>query len=82
MLKRTNKTISLKIKLKGDQQNKFAVGSTVELFSGSEILRQELIPSRGFQSSIDYTMTFGIGTKKLIPCKLFGLTEKRKPLKK
>ena len=55
----------IKVKLKGDNQNKFAVGSVVELFSGKEILRQELIPSRGFQSSIDYVMTFGIGTKKI-----------------
>ncbi|MFV5700560.1 VCBS repeat-containing protein [Flavobacterium sp. XS2P12] len=55
----------VKVKLKGDNQNKFAVGSVVELFSGKEILRQELIPSRGFQSSIDYVMTFGIGTKKI-----------------
>ena len=45
--------------------NKFGVGSVVELFSGNEIIRQELIPSRGFQSSIDYVMTFGIGTKKI-----------------
>ncbi|MFV8370988.1 VCBS repeat-containing protein [Flavobacterium sp. LB2P74] len=55
----------IKVKLKGEGQNKFAVGSVVELFSGKEILRQELIPSRGFQSSIDYVMTFGIGTKKI-----------------
>ena len=55
----------VKVKLKGDNQNKFAVGSIVELFSGKEILRQELIPSRGFQSSVDYVMTFGIGTKKI-----------------
>lgn len=55
----------LKIKLKGDGQNRFAIGSVVELFSANEILRQELIPSRGFQSSIDYVMTFGIGTKKI-----------------
>ncbi|OXA74473.1 RNA-binding protein [Flavobacterium branchiophilum] len=55
----------VKFQLKGDNQNKFAVGSVVELFSGTEILRQELIPTRGFQSSIDYTMTFGIGTKKI-----------------
>ncbi|MNF36359.1 FG-GAP repeat protein [compost metagenome] len=55
----------VKVKLKGDQQNKFGVGSIVELFSGSEIIRQELIPSRGFQSSIDYVMTFGIGSKKI-----------------
>jgi enediyne biosynthesis protein E4 len=55
----------IKIKLKGDDQNKFAVGSVVELFSGKTIIRQELIPSRGFQSSMDYVMTFGIGTKKI-----------------
>jgi hypothetical protein len=53
----------IKVKLKGEGQNKFGVGSVVELFSGEEIIRQELIPSRGFQSSIDYVMTFGIGTK-------------------
>ncbi len=55
----------LKVKLKGEGQNKFAVGSVVQLFSGSEIMRQELIPTRGFQSSIDYVMTFGIGNKKI-----------------
>lgn len=55
----------VKVKLKGDNQNKFALGSIVELFSGNEIIKQELIPSRGFQSSIDYVMTFGIGTKKI-----------------
>jgi hypothetical protein len=55
----------IKVKLKGEGQNTFAVGSVVELFSGKEILRQELIPSRGFQSSVDYVMTFGIGNKKI-----------------
>jgi len=55
----------IKVKLKGDQHNKFAVGSVVELFSGKETIRQELIPSRGFQSSMDYVMTFGIGNKKI-----------------
>ncbi len=55
----------IKVKLKGANQNKFAIGSVVELFAGKEIIRQELIPSRGFQSSIDYVMTFGIGTKKI-----------------
>ena len=55
----------IKVKLKGDNPNKFAIGSIVELYSGKEIIHQELIPSRGFQSSIDYVMTFGIGTKKI-----------------
>jgi hypothetical protein len=55
----------IKVKLKGNNKNKFGLGSVVQLFSGKEIIRQELIPSRGFQSSIDYVMTFGIGTKKI-----------------
>ncbi|MBC7748713.1 MAG: VCBS repeat-containing protein [Methylotenera sp.] len=62
---RNKKNHYIKVKLKGEGQNTFAVGSVVELFSGKEILRQELIPSRGFQSSVDYVMTFGIGTKKI-----------------
>nr|WP_317129291.1 FG-GAP-like repeat-containing protein [Flavobacterium restrictum] len=61
--KKTNKYI--KVKLKGDGLNQFAIGSVVQLFSGKEIIRQELIPSRGFQSSVEYAMTFGIGTKKI-----------------
>ncbi|MBP6556796.1 MAG: VCBS repeat-containing protein, partial [Flavobacterium sp.] len=55
----------VKVKLKGNDKNQFAIGSVVELYSNTEILRQELIPTRGFQSSIDYTMTFGIGSKKI-----------------
>ena len=55
----------IKVQLTGDKNNVFAVGSVVELFAGQEIMRQELIPSRGFQSSVDYVMTFGIGSKKI-----------------
>ncbi len=55
-----------KIKLKGQAPNTFAVGSLVKVFIGDQILRQELIPSRGFQSSIDYAMTFGIGQNNTI----------------
>ena len=55
----------VKVKLKGEAGNTFAVGSVVELYSGKEIIRQELIPSRGFQSSADYVLTFGIGAKKI-----------------
>ncbi len=52
----------LKIQLKGAQKNTFAIGSVVEVYRNTEILRQQLIPSRGFQSSTDYVMTFGLGT--------------------
>ncbi|MFV5684181.1 VCBS repeat-containing protein [Flavobacterium sp. GB2R13] len=72
----------VKVKLKGDNQNKFAVGSVVELYSGKEIIRQELIPSRGFQSSIDYVMTFGIGTKKIDSLQVIWPNGKSQTIKK
>lgn len=56
----------LKIDLKGDVPNTFGIGSVVELFTDNEIIRQELIPSRGFQSSVAYEMTIGLGQKKQI----------------
>lgn len=51
----------LKVKLNGVDQNTFAIGSTVSLYSGENHYHRELIPSRGFQSSIDYNMVFGLG---------------------
>jgi hypothetical protein len=72
----------VKVKLKGENQNKFAIGSVVQLFSGKEIIRQELIPSRGFQSSIDYVMTFGIGTKKIDSLQVIWPNGKYQTIKK
>jgi hypothetical protein len=54
----------LKIKLKGKAPNTFAVGSIVEIYSNNKTIRQELVPSRGFQSSIEYSLTFGLGNSK------------------
>jgi enediyne biosynthesis protein E4 len=47
--------------LKGKEKNRFAIGSKVQLFIGNEILTRELFPSRGFQSSVDYKLIFGLG---------------------
>ena len=55
----------IQVNLKGSDNNKFAVGTVVELFCKNEILRQELIPTRGFQSSVEYKMTFGLGNKTI-----------------
>jgi hypothetical protein len=49
--------------LSGAENNKFAIGSKVVLYVGSEILSRELIPARGFQSSIDYKMIIGLGNR-------------------
>ena len=49
------------IQLKGEGNNTFAVGSKIQLFIGDQILTKEVIPSRGFQSSVDYKQIIGIG---------------------
>jgi hypothetical protein len=51
----------LALKLQGYGQNTFAIGSKVFVFKNGEKLNFQLIPTRGFQSSIDYKMLFGLG---------------------
>lgn len=51
----------LKVRLAGDGHNRFGVGSKVTLQIGKQTLYQELEPTRGFQSSVDYALTFGLG---------------------
>jgi hypothetical protein len=56
----------LAIQLKGSKQNTYAVGSKVILHKGKERLNAEVIPTRGFQSSVDYKLTFGLGKAQAI----------------
>jgi len=51
----------LQVNLIGDSTNRFAVGARVTLRDGNRQFVQELQPTRGFQSSVDYTLTFGVG---------------------
>jgi hypothetical protein len=51
----------LQVRLDGDGPNRFGVGAKVTLRSGTKMFFQELMPSRGFQSSVDYILTFGLG---------------------
>ncbi|WP_341226241.1 VCBS repeat-containing protein [uncultured Arcticibacterium sp.] len=51
----------LKLKLKGEGQNTFAIGSEVAVYAKGKNYSSQLIPSRGFQSSSDYTLTLGLG---------------------
>jgi enediyne biosynthesis protein E4 len=57
----------LRVKLKGEGKNTFAIGAKVELNLGDKTLSQELMPTRGFQSSVSYDMVFGLGAKRSIP---------------
>jgi enediyne biosynthesis protein E4 len=53
----------LEVALEGEGPNRFAVGAKVTLRRGAQLFFQELMPSRGFQSSVDYVLTFGIGQR-------------------
>jgi hypothetical protein len=59
----THKSNFMGIRLKGKGTNTFAVGSTIKLYQQGEVLSRELIPSRGFQSSVDYQTVIGLGSK-------------------
>jgi hypothetical protein len=51
----------LQVGLEGDGPNRFGIGAKVTLRRGAQLFFQELMPSRGFQSSVDYLLTFGLG---------------------
>jgi enediyne biosynthesis protein E4 len=51
----------LKIKFKGNQKNVFGVGANVTLYKQGKQIFFEHYPTRGFQSSMDYTATLGTG---------------------
>ncbi|MEM9837503.1 MAG: VCBS repeat-containing protein, partial [Bacteroidota bacterium] len=57
---------ALRVRLQGPENNPFAVGAKVFAHVGDEVINQELFPTRGFQSSVDYTMVLGIGTNTAI----------------
>ena len=48
-------------RLKGKDKNTFAIGSKITVYSGGALHYRELIPSRGFQSSMDYHQEIGLG---------------------
>ena len=59
----TGKNNYISIFLKGTDKNTFAVGSSIKVYQGDQIISREVIPSRGFQSSVDYKTIIGLGNK-------------------
>lgn len=51
----------LKIQLTGKDKNTAAIGTQVRLVAGDQIFYQEQMPNRGFQSSVDPRLNFGLG---------------------
>jgi hypothetical protein len=56
----------LGILLKGNAPNTFAVGSRIRVYGGHQVFNREVIPSRGFQSSVDYKQIIGLDTLKQV----------------
>jgi hypothetical protein len=57
---------SLALTLNGNSANKFGVGAKVWLFSNGRMQYQQLQPTRGFQSSCDYKLYFGLDSTNTI----------------
>ena len=57
-----NKNHFVAISLMGNDENRFAIGSKVKIYANGQIFFRELQPVRGFQSSVEYKMTIGLGS--------------------
>ena len=56
----------LKIKLKGSENNRIAVGARVEVRTVNRAQVQELMLTRGYQSAVDALLLFGLGDQKKV----------------
>ncbi len=56
----------LRVRLEGEAPNTFALGAKIFVYVEDQKLNFELVPSRGFQSSIDYTQVFGLGAAESV----------------
>jgi enediyne biosynthesis protein E4 len=51
----------LQIKCNGNEGNRFGIGSKVFIYNNSKLQFLECMPTRGYESSVDYRLTFGTG---------------------
>lgn len=56
----------LKIQFKGSEKNPFAIGASARIYQGGTELFFEHNPYRGFQSSMEYGLTVGLGKNATI----------------
>ncbi|MEM8895124.1 MAG: VCBS repeat-containing protein [Bacteroidota bacterium] len=50
--------------LQGSEKNINAIGSKISVYVSDQVLSSEVIPTRGFQSSVDYKQIIGLGESK------------------
>jgi hypothetical protein len=56
----------LQVELRGKGKNTFGLGAKVFIYQAGSLQMQECMPTRGFQSSVDYRLTFGFGSNSKI----------------
>jgi enediyne biosynthesis protein E4 len=56
----------LSVKLEGEGNNKFGIGAKVTVHYSNTIAYQEQIPMRGFESTVDTKLVFGLGKTEKI----------------
>ncbi|MBL0745511.1 VCBS repeat-containing protein [Chryseolinea lacunae] len=56
----------LKVILNGNQQNTKGLGSDITLYANGELQRQHMSVTRGYQSSLDYGLHFGLGKNTVV----------------
>ncbi len=56
----------VKLDFKGPAKNPFGIGASARVYANEQVLFYEHIPSRGFQSSMQYGLTIGLGTTEKI----------------
>jgi hypothetical protein len=53
----------LRVSLRGTRSNRDAIGSVVEVRVGGTTMRQTVMPTRGYLSQSERTLTFGLGDR-------------------
>ncbi len=56
----------VRVKLEGTGQNRNGIGAKIKVFSNGDMYYQEQFPVRGYQSSVDPVLNFGMGQKAVI----------------
>jgi hypothetical protein len=54
------------ITLKDENENLQAIGSKITLYLKDQVLYQEMVPTRGFMSTVDARLNFGLGENTII----------------
>jgi hypothetical protein len=72
----------LKVTLQGEGMNPFGVGAQVTVYYNHTLSYQEQMPSRGFESSVDNRLNFGLGKAKMLDSVIVNWPDGRRKILK